>query len=110
MATLPAYTSITQTFTFSITVNDPCLSATITGASYPPLTVNLGSSGVSSTNFFYDSVSGSFPSLLCGGLGPVAEIKTVYPITYFDGTMSNIFLYTTWVAQLVMTVSPTLLA
>jgi hypothetical protein len=60
IATMPSpYASISTAVTFSITVIDPCLSATIIGSSYPAITTYIDGSGSSSRNYFYDSVSGT---------------------------------------------------
>jgi hypothetical protein len=70
VVSLPSpYTAVHKTVTFAITVIDPCLTATIIATNYTNITTYVGSSGSSSKNFNYDSVSGSaFVTPKCGTL------------------------------------------
>ncbi len=59
-------TSATVTYTYT----NPCNSATITLGSHPDITTTVRVSASSSTALWYDSVSGSASSNLCGAFTP----------------------------------------
>lgn len=100
------YSSVTATSTFSITVVDPCLTATIIGTPCPSATVTIGSSVSTYQNFWYDSVTNLYPSSLCGPT-TLTITKTTTAALYMESTMGSIFVWTTSLNQDILTITPT---
>ena len=88
------------------TYTNPCLTATISGTAFPSITTSVLVPASSSTALWYDSVSGSASSQICGPFTVTLSFPRA-PATFVSATMSSDFTYTTSTTQATFTVSPT---
>lgn len=106
-----SFTTTVASAAMTYTYINPCKTATIkAGYHFNPISVNVGSTTTSGPSLWYDSVSGSAASTLCGPLNWSFNSSSTYPAAFVSSTMSSIFVITTTSTHAIMAVSPTLKA
>ncbi len=88
------FSTVVASASFTYNYVNPCSTATITANSFASLSVVVGSTGFQQTNLWYDSVSGSAATQVCGLFTATTARTAVSAPSYVDGTMNSMFALT----------------